>query len=140
MRSFNCVLLIDDDGVTNFINHRLVKKMDLSSRIESAINGVEALNFIKEYAMKNENKGPELILLDVNMPVLNGLEFLNYFEKLELQNKENIEILLLTAGNQIPVKENPSKKLKVTYLEKPLSAEKLKSLFEKEPSAKGNTI
>ena len=138
MSSYNCVLLVDDDGVTNFINHRLVKKLNLSTRIESAINGADALNFLKEFALKNENKGPELIFLDVNMPILNGFEFVSYFEKLELKNKEKIQLIMLTSSMHPKVVTKIPEDIKVTYLEKPLTEEKLIDLLKIKPKTAEN--
>lgn len=140
MSSYNCVLLVDDDGVTNFINHRLVKKLNLSTRIESATNGIDALNFLKEFALKNDNKGPELIFIDINMPILNGFEFVSYFEKLELNNKEKIRLVMLTSGINSRLATQIPDDMKVNYLEKPLTEEKLIDLLNiKTKSAENNS-
>jgi response regulator of citrate/malate metabolism len=121
----NCVLLVDDDGVTNFINHRLIKKLNITSSIHSAINGSEAIKFLLDYASKNNNNGPELILLDINMPVLDGFEFLEQFEKLKLKNKDKIKIIVLTTStHQKDIKKIASHST-IGYINKPLTIEKL---------------
>jgi len=124
-QEFNCVLLIDDDGVTNFINHRLIKKLKITSSIHSAINGNEAIRFLLDYASKNHNNGPELIFLDINMPVLDGFEFLEQFEKLNLKNKDNIKIIVLTTSTHQKDINKIADHATIGYINKPLTAEKL---------------
>lgn len=128
---FNCVLLIDDDGVTNFINHRLIKKMNLTSCIQSAINGNEALKFLKSFLVQNENQGPELILLDINMPVLDGFEFLEQFEKIEFSNKEQIRIIILTTSTHQKDILKITANARTGYINKPLTEDKLREILNK---------
>jgi response regulator of citrate/malate metabolism len=130
---YNCVLLIDDDGVTNFINHRLIKKMNITECISSAVNGNEALKYLKEYSQKNNNLGPELILLDINMPVLDGFEFLEQFEKISLANKDRIKIIILTTSTHQKDILKISSNTKIGYINKPLTQEKLQENIENSP-------
>lgn len=132
VQQFNCVLLVDDDGVTNFINHRLIKKMGITSSIQSAINGNEALKFLHDFASKHDNNGPELILLDLNMPVLDGFEFLDHFEKLTLNNKNEIRIVILTTStHQKDLTKIEKDNRNLDYFNKPLTEEKLKELLSR---------
>lgn len=124
-QKFNCVLLIDDDGVTNFINHRLIKKMNITNCIDSAMNGKEALKFLINFAQQHENNGPELILLDINMPVLDGFEFLEQFEKIRFQNKDKIQIIVLTTSTHQKDIVKISAHAQIGYVNKPLTREKL---------------
>src|SRR5438128_895862 len=97
-RKFNCALLIDDDGTTNFINYRIIKKLHITDHIQTEINGEKALNFLQFYAENHENKGPELIMVDLKMPVLDGFEFLQYLQIKKFSNKENIKVIVLTTS------------------------------------------
>src|SRR4051812_9422770 len=94
MMQFNCVLLVDDDGTTNFINHRLVKKLKITENIQSAVNGDKAIQFITQYAFQNNNFCPELILLDLNMPGADGFDFLNSFEGMNFRNKNKVKLIV----------------------------------------------
>lgn len=134
---FNCVLLIDDDGITNFINHRLIKKLNITHSIESAINGNEALLFLREYAIKNNNKSPELILLDLNMPVLDGFEFLEEFQKLNFDNKEKVRILILTTSTHQKDIGRLVGNSNISYINKPLTEEKLIETFKGKTAGMG---
>jgi response regulator of citrate/malate metabolism len=135
---FNCVLLVDDDGVTNFINHRLIKKMNITDNIQSAVNGNEPLKYLKDFSLKNENKGPELVLLDINMPVLDGFEFLEQFQTLSFSNKENIKIVILTTSTHQKDILKISTNVHIGYINKPLTQDKLMEVLQKNEQT-GNT-
>jgi response regulator of citrate/malate metabolism len=132
---FNCVLLVDDDGVTNFINHRLIKKMNITGCIQSAVNGNEALKYLKDFSLKNDNKGPELVLLDINMPVLDGFEFLEQFQTMSFSNKENIKIVILTTSTHQKDILKISSNTHIGYINKPLTQDKLMEVLEKNGQA-----
>ena len=125
MGKLNCILLIDDDGTANFINCRIVKKLEISDRIEMVMNGEKALNFIQYYADTNDGECPELIFLDLNMPVLDGFEFLEYFYRKAFSNKEKIKIYILTTSSYQRDMDIIKKYPNLQYIIKPLTEEKL---------------
>lgn len=101
-KKLNCVLLIDDDLGTNFINQMLIKKANITDRIETVLNGKEALDFITNKG-KYEKAGnifpqPVLTLLDINMPVMDGWEFLDAYQKLGEHQRGKIVIIMLTTS------------------------------------------
>ena len=77
MDKYKKILLVDDDETSNFLNELLIKGMDIVEEVSIASNGQEALNYLE-----NESGSfPQLIFLDLNMPVMDGFEFLEAFEK-----------------------------------------------------------
>ncbi len=122
MKKFNCVLLVDDDGATNFINYRLVKQLGVTEEIHTEFNGEKALNYIQYYAEKHDNHAPELILLDLKMPVLDGYEFMEYLRLKKFANKDRIHVLVVSAGGR---KEDMERLLRfnVRCISKPLTLE-----------------
>lgn len=125
MSKFNCVLLIDDDEITNFINVNLLEDMHITDRIEIATNGKEALDFLKN----SVDCCPELILLDINMPLLDGFEFLEHFKMLDLPGKDDTKMIALTTSS------NPKDIQKLQdfgvndLINKPLTKENLNNLL-----------
>ncbi|HXA02109.1 MAG TPA: response regulator [Cytophagaceae bacterium] len=124
MQRFNCVLLVDDDGITNFINHRLLKKLNITEDIQSAMNGDKAMQFITQFAFQNNNCCPELILLDLNMPGSDGFDFLNAFKNMSFVNKDKVKLILLTTSTH--TKDlNIVHQEYIGYINKPLTEHKL---------------
>jgi len=120
MEKVKSILLIDDDEITNFINFKLIKKLNVASHIEIKTSASQALQYLKKFD-KVGQPGPELILLDVHMPGLDGYEFLMEFKKINFSNKEKIIVTLLTALKHIPDSEKFVRLGIQTFLLKPLT-------------------
>jgi len=97
---FNCVLLVDDDPITNIVNEKILLKFGLAEHVHKTFNGEEGLAFINQQCTKinlEQKHCPDLVLLDINMPVLDGFQVLE-----ELKNKNsNVNVIVLTSS------ENP---------------------------------
>jgi CheY-like chemotaxis protein len=122
------ILLIDDDRITNYLHERLIRNSGISKKILIARNGKEALNHIASCGDAQEL--PELILLDLNMPVLGGFEFLEQFQKLENLIKQKIKVVIVSTSIHPKDKER-LEDLKVELVNKPLTEEKLFTISKK---------
>jgi CheY-like chemotaxis protein len=96
MDKLSCVLLVDDDKTTNFLNRLLLEDLGLAEQILVAENGREALRVIE--AQSASGICPALIFLDINMPVMNGFDFLEAYAKLDFAQKDSIIIVMLTTS------------------------------------------
>lgn len=130
MSKINSILLVEDDSITNFINERLLNKLEFAESIKIALNGFEALTFIKDCLSNNRNC-PQLIFLDINMPVMDGFEFLNEFKNLSFPGKDEVVIVVLTTSTNL----NDIDKLKgsgnTDFVNKPLTKEKVVNIVNK---------
>jgi CheY-like chemotaxis protein len=130
MSKINSILLVEDDSITNFINERLLNKLDIADSIKIALNGFEAITFIKDCLARSGNC-PQLIFLDINMPVMDGFEFLNEFRNLSFRGKEDVVIVVLTTSTNL----NDIEKLKgsgnTDFINKPLTRDKVLSIVAK---------
>ena len=123
-------MLVDDDETTNMVNQMLLEDLDITREILVARNGKEALGLIKQHYQEN-GCYPDLILLDINMPVMNGFEFLSAFEQLEINEKSSIVIVMLTTSmNPADVTRAQSAPIK-SFLNKPLTEQRLREVLEK---------
>lgn len=122
------VLLVDDDSITNFINARLIKKLDITEDIRISMNGQEALSYIHEASLSRNC--PELIFLDINMPVMNGIEFLQSYSKGSYCKKKPIIIILSSSSNRKDVEELNKYPSVCGFIDKPLTTEKVKSILK----------
>lgn len=133
MVHFNCVLLVDDDSATNFLNRRLFKKNGLAETIQIARNGVEAMEYLTRAHQGDEAcPVPDLVLLDINMPLVNGWEFLERYESLPEDFKKSISIFMLTTSLREDDVEQ-SKKWQVVkgFIQKPLTQQAVFESLEK---------
>ncbi|QXP53689.1 MULTISPECIES: response regulator [Cellulophaga] len=114
------ILLVEDDEITNYITTTKLKNIGFEN-VDAVLNGELAL----EYLAKEQ---PNLIFLDVNMPVMDGFEFL---DSEEVKNQySGIPIVLLTSSSRPKDKEMASRYSNVIeYLEKPLNYEKMKKIL-----------
>ncbi|MBA6314614.1 response regulator [Cellulophaga baltica] len=114
------ILLVEDDEITNYITTTKLRNIGFEN-VDAVLNGELAL----EYLAKEQ---PNLIFLDVNMPVMDGFEFL---DSEEVQNQySDIPIVLLTSSSRPKDKEMASRYSNVIeYLEKPLNYEKMKKIL-----------
>src|SRR5690606_22650878 len=119
------ILLVDDEDIANFLIEKIVQSTGLAENIYKALNGREALKFFSE----DKTNYPEVVLLDLNMPIMNGFEFLSAFQMLELKEKENILIILVTSSSN-PDDIEKARSLGIRhYLTKPISADSIKTII-----------
>lgn len=128
-KKLNCILLIDDEPITNFLHKKILSIADVAENIIVALNGEEALKIILN--SENNYPQPELIFLDINMPIMNGWEFMEEYQKLEKNLKIGKVIIMLTTSlNPTDVKKASSIPEISDYRNKPLEIEMVKKLVE----------
>jgi CheY-like chemotaxis protein len=124
----SCVLLIDDDTINNFLNERLLRKLKVSNAVRTALNGEEGLKFLDQNCTNGECC-PELVLLDINMPVMDGFEFIKKFQKMNIYNKEKVTVAILTTSRNEHDMELLKSLGSYYFLNKPLTEEKVKKVL-----------
>ena len=90
------ILIIDDDQVNNLICTRIIKEYDQKIEVASVTSGAKALTLLKNFI--DEDSLPNLILLDINMPIMNGWEFLDEYRKLNPGSLKTIDLYMLTSS------------------------------------------
>jgi len=91
-------LLIDDDKVSLMLAARILEKTGLATEINAAWNGVEAIAFLNHYFDRSMAL-PDVILLDLNMPVMDGFSFIEAFRKLPVVNVTKVQIIVVSSSN-----------------------------------------
>ena len=120
-------LLVDDDSICLFIHRRLLELAGYSNSIQSAPHGLRALEFLED-AAQGRGVLPDIILLDLDMPLMNGIAFLEAFRNLPLPSKDRIAIVLLTSSLSDKDREYAMSLGAYRYLTKPFTREALDSL------------
>ena len=95
------ILCVDDDPITLMLCKKVIMKSSFSKEIITLQNGEEALNYFNTIKQSNNiNKPipqPQLIFLDLNMPVMGGWEFLDSFNSEEFSEFINIKVVVLSS-------------------------------------------
>ena len=124
------VLLVDDDPTVNFLNQRLLSRLNVSQQVYVAHNGAEALTLLNTHCQADFQACPALVLLDLNMPVMNGFEFLEAYQRLPAAQRQGTSIVVLTSS-VLPADQVRAKGLSVAgFLTKPLTREGLNTVLQ----------
>jgi CheY-like chemotaxis protein len=92
------VLLVDDDSIFNFLNKETLLRMGFVNDIHTALNGKQAIDLFNSY-YGGSKPLPDIILLDLNMPIMDGFGFLEAFRKLDLPDKDQVKIIIVTSSD-----------------------------------------
>lgn len=131
---FTKILCVDDDAITLMLCKKVIAKAELSSEIDTSNNGEEALKYFenlkKEKEANNVISEPQLIFLDLNMPIMNGWEFLDIFSKSEYYTifPEVKVIVLSSTIDPRDIEKAKQYPMVLNFLSKPITIEMLKSI------------
>ena len=115
------ILIVDDSKTMVKINENILKQLGITS-IDYAYDGAEGLKLFKE-KMSNFDEKYDLILSDINMPILNGFELVEKIRQID----RNVGIFMITTEGG---RDEVIKALRLganNYLVKPIDKEALKS-------------
>ena len=128
MHAYNFVMLIDEDEIDNIINQKIIESNNFSQRVLVFQTGTEALEYLSKHA-ENEEDLPDLIFLDINMPIMDGFQFLEEFEKLQAPVLHKCKIIMLSSSiSPRDIDRAASNKFVKKYLNKPLNSRYLQAI------------
>jgi response regulator of citrate/malate metabolism len=121
------IMLIDDNKIDLFIHKELINQHKIADSISEYMFASEALSFLKTNDLE---KWPQLILLDIHMPIMNGFDFLEKFAEFPQLYKEKCAIIIVSSSldlnDKMKSKDNP---FVLELLEKPINIERLKKIL-----------
>lgn len=117
------ILLVDDDATAVFLTQRALQQTGLEVEVQTAAHGLEALQIVRQVCAQQQC--PELILLDLHMPVMDGFEFLEALQSAADISTAAIKIVIVSSSQHhldlIRAKNYPV----LDCIEKPLTPDKL---------------
>jgi CheY-like chemotaxis protein len=125
------LLCVDDDKITLTLIKLIVGKASFADEIITKMNGQEALDYYTDLAESSTTEPyPELIFLDLNMPIMSGWDFLDEFAKTFYKKFSNTKVIILSSSTDPEEKAKIRKyPMIIEYLTKPLTIQVLKNII-----------
>ena len=132
MKQMQHVCVIDDDEIYIYLIKKSLAALELTHSINAYSNGSEALKGIISL-IDQQQPVPEVIFLDINMPIMDGWEFLNAFRAIQAQFPNQIPIYIISSSIAAEDKEKAKHFPEIVgYLSKPVELETLASIIQQE--------
>ena len=128
MKKINLACLVEDDPVHIFLSKRYLEMSGYIENIMICQNGKEAYDKLKAIFLAGEIL-PELILLDLNMPIWDGWQFLEEFVKIPIEKPITIYILTSSINQEDREKAKEYSGIN-NYVIKPMTLESLVELLK----------
>ncbi|MEO9893326.1 response regulator [Aurantibacter sp.] len=123
--------IVDDDDIYQFTIKKTIKSLNLAENIRAFYDGEEALNFMIEN-LNNDNELPDIILLDINMPIMDGFQFMEEYIKIMPSLGKKITIYMVSSSVDPADVERANKISEISdYIIKPVEPSQLESITDK---------
>ena len=124
------IWVIDDDEIFQFTAQKYIELKKAAEKAVSFINGHEAMNHLQQIAHDSDEL-PDVILLDINMPIFDGWQFIKEFTRVQQALKKRVLIFLTTSSiDRTDFEKAKDIPIIAGYIIKPLSEEKINNILE----------
>lgn len=128
-RKIDLACIIDDDEAYTYTAGRLIKRRQMCRNLMVFSDGSEALEYLTAVT-SNPEQIPEIILLDINMPVMDGWEFMERFSQMRSDLPRQVTVFMVSSSTD-PADMERAKKIQeiAGYIVKPVTEEELAAVF-----------
>lgn len=120
-KPIDLVMLVDDNDTDNFISKRIIEITKFANRVEVKNSGKSALDYLRDN-QDNVDNLPNLIFLDINMPIVDGFVFLYEFEKFNDSIKDKCKVIILSSSdNKRDIDKIVNNNHVIKFITKPLT-------------------
>ena len=131
-KTFDVVMLVDDNETDNFISQKIIELTGFAKKVVVQSSGKGALEYLEENK-DNAEAIPDLVFLDINMPIVDGFVFLFEFESFPNSLKDKCKIAILSSSdNKRDIERIVDNKYVIKYITKPLTEDALSSFSQEE--------
>ncbi len=122
------VMLVDDNDTDNFISKRIIEITNFAKVVIVKSSGKSALDYLEENK-ENDGSLPEIIFLDINMPIVDGFVFLYEFEKFNDSVKDHCKVIILSSSdNKRDIDKIVNNDYVIKFITKPLTEASLEEI------------
>ena len=122
------VAIVDDDNIFQFTTKIKIEKLMLAEEVMVFNDGEEIYNYLNETAAADL---PNILLLDINMPMVDGWDFLELYKNVEAEKQKGIKIFMLSSSiNPVDVEKARDNDFVHDYITKPIREEDLNKIFK----------
>lgn len=115
------IWVIDDDAIYQIIVNKIIQRSEMFSAVSSFKNGRIAIDALQEALDKNTAL-PDIILLDINMPIMDGWEFMEEMALIKLKFNKQITVYIVSSSISIEDKNRSKTYADILgYLSKPVT-------------------
>lgn len=127
-KNVNLVLLVDDNDTDNFISKRIIEITKFAERVIVKNSGKSALEYL-ESVQNDSAELPDVIFLDINMPIVDGFVFLFEFEMFAESIKDKCKIIILSSSNnKRDIQKIVDNEYVIKFITKPLTEKALQEI------------
>lgn len=128
MGKLGMVMLVDDNDTDNFISKRIIEITNFSDAVIVKNSGKSALDYLEENKDIPESL-PEIIFLDINMPIVDGFVFLYEYEKFNNEIKDKCRVIILSSSdNKRDIDKIVNNDYVIKFVTKPLTEKTLEEI------------
>ena len=132
MNSIGTVMLVDDNDTDNFISKRIIEITQFSDNVIVKNSGKSALDYLAEN-IETPDAIPDIIFLDINMPIVDGFVFLYEYEKFSNLVKDKCRVIILSSSdNKRDIDKIVNNDFVIKFVTKPLTEKTLEETKELE--------
>lgn len=131
-QNIDLVMLVDDNDTDNFISKRIIEITKFANEVEVKNSGKSALEYL-DSNKDNLDRLPDVIFLDINMPIVDGFVFLYEFEKFNDAVKNKCKVIILSSSdNKRDIDKIVNNDHVIKFITKPLTEASLREIKDKD--------
>lgn len=123
------VFIIDDDDIYQFLTKRELEVSERVEKIKVFSDGKKAISYLSEHCHET-NLLPDIIFLDLNMPIMSGWTFIERFRELNIEDKSSIKIYMVSSSfDKRDIEKSKEYEEISDYLIKPVTRSQISNIF-----------